>query len=303
MDLLRHPDPNSPHIIPAADGIYPNTAFMHYKQWDAASHSLIRAYDGKTPRQARYDHSIERKPTDAQRIGTAAHARVLQPDVFEGRYLRRPEGHPNSNAFKEAREALLIDNPFGEILKDEEFDACEAMAAEVRAHPLAASLVAAHTEVCIVWTEQVEVAGEAVPVRCKAMLDFWAPGLGIGDYKTARDATPQVWGKDCHNYRYDRQAGFYRRGARALGIGEDQFFFIVQDKEPVYDLHVTLMPDSVVQKGEHDAMRLLAIHVECAQAGVWPGYSRSLQPLIQPYWAERELDNFLAQDEEEEIAA
>jgi hypothetical protein len=149
-----------------------------------------------------------------------------------------------------------------------------AMAAAVRAHPVASRLLTDGTaEQVIVWREQV---GDD-PVWCRAMLD-WHPNPGrawplvIGDLKTAADASPAAFRRAVREHRYDVQEAFYRRGyARVHGVhpADVAFVFIVVQSTPP---HLVQCYQLDGWTGDQDTDTALTTWADCTRTDTWPAW-------------------------------
>jgi len=86
---------------------------------------------------------------------------------------------------------------------------------------------------------------------CRARLD-WKPNAGhiFHDYKTTgASAHPDAWVRTAYGMGADLQAGFYRRGIRAvLKIEKPEFRFVVQENTPPYALCVIALTPAGVMR-------------------------------------------------------
>ena len=130
----------------------------------------------------------------------------------------------------------------GVPLHPADWAAVAAMAAQLRAHPLAGHLFdpdrGGQAEQTYVW------ADPDTGVMCRARPD-WTPATGgrlvLVDYKTSADLpTTESFERTSWKWHYEVQAAHYLAGARALGLGEDDaaFVFVMQHKTPPYPVRV-----------------------------------------------------------------
>ena len=88
-------------LIDVEPGIYPGTPYDQYAKWNALRVSTLRfaAYSSKHLKWA-MDGRLEREETDALRLGTAIHMRLLEPDRYE---IFMPIAKPCESDWKRSR--------------------------------------------------------------------------------------------------------------------------------------------------------------------------------------------------------
>lgn len=140
------------------------------------------------------------------------------------------------------------------------------------------------------------------PVWCRAKLD-WNPRTPpvFHDYKTtAASAHPDAWQRTAYNMDADIQAGFYRRGIRALlGIENPEFRFVVQENYSPYALSVVVLTPGAIDMAERRAVAAINLWRRCMETGKWPGYPAHpcyIDPpaYAEARWIEREEREILA---------
>lgn len=177
-----------------------------------------------------------------------------------------------------------------------ELDKAAAMAASVKAHPLASRLFADGTpEVSLFWIDP------ATGVKCRARLD-WLPDslkgrrLIVPDLKTAVSAEPGEFSRNAARFGYLCQHVHYSEGIRECGIDPDPaFLFAVVEKDPP---HVV----TVGQFTEPDDLKLAAamtdrarrVFAECTATDTWPGYVEGVADLSLPTWFHYQNEEFVA---------
>ena len=175
-----------------------------------------------------------------------------------------------------------------------EWDAVEAMAAAVKAHPIAAALFATGLpEVSLFWVD------EATGVKCKARLD-WLPEkipgrrLLVGDLKTAVSAEPGEFARNAARYGYTNQADWYCDGIRATGLDDDPaFLFVVVEKDSPHVVTVGQFADDADMKlaaAMNDKAR--RIYAECTATDQWPGYVDGIADLALPNWFHYQMEEY-----------
>ena len=163
----------------------------------------------------------------------------------------------------------------------------QAMAAELRAHPLARKLLQPGdgvAEQTLVWVD------DDTGVWCRARLDWQthlAGGrLAVVDYKTCVSAEPGSISRSVDNYGYYQQDDFYRSGAITLGLDDDPaFLFVFQEKTAPYLVTVAWLRDEDREWGRLRNRKALHVYRDCKASGRWPGYADDVVPVSLPAYA------------------
>jgi len=215
-------------------------------------------------------------------FGHAAHALVLG---IGAEIVAVDATDWRTKAAKEAKEAAYAEGKVPLLAEDVEH--VEAMAAAIRAHPIAAALLNPENgkpEQALFRQDEQE------GVWLRSMLD-WLPDSGDGrmivpDYKTAISASPAEFAKAVANYRYHMQDAFYRDMVVGLGLADDvAFVFVVQEKTAPYLVTVVELDSEAVRIGRELNREAIDLYAECQSSGVWPGYSEEVELIALPAWA------------------
>lgn len=227
-------------------------------------------------------------------FGHAAHKLVLGvgPELVEIAGTGSDENAWRTNDDKAAVEAA---HAAGQIpLKPRDMATVVAMAAAIRAHPVASRLFQpgqGAAEQSAFWVD------ERFGLWRRARFD-WVPHwmtesgrLLIPDYKTTRAADEESLRRELVRLGYDMTAAWYEDAARSVGLAKDVcYLFVFQEKEPPYVVSV-MQPDVVaVKRGELRNRLAMSIYAECVESGVWPGFVDGVGLLPLPDWVESEFD-------------
>lgn len=172
-----------------------------------------------------------------------------------------------------------------------------AMAAAIQDHELAGELLsplAGGKAELSGWWQDPETG-----VWCRFRLD-WLAGhrtrFGqpiIVDYKSSTCAEPETFArKSVAEYRYDQQDAWYSDGYLALTGEQPAFLFLVQEKLPPYLISVVQLTEEDRQVGRERNRRALEVFRDCAEAGIWPGYSQDVELIAMPSWARSRGDDW-----------
>lgn len=133
-------------------------------------------------------------------------------------------------------------------------------------------------EVAIRWVENTKWGD----VHCKALID-WMPNRTplerAVDYKTTGvTAAPYWWERrQLHNLGYDIQAGFQRRGFRALGLAHScDYLWAVQENFAPFAASIVGYSDEELSKCDDDVWSMIEIFAKCLHTNDWPGYDTSV---------------------------
>lgn len=202
------------------------------------------------------------------------------------------KGDPETWATSAAKAARDEARAAGRIpLLRHDYDHVRAMAAEIRAHPLASALFdpsCGLPEQSLFWRDP------EWDITRRARLD-WLPDprgglLVIGDYKTTADASPGACMRAVGNFAYHIQRAWYCEAVRACGIDPDpQFVFVFQEKDPPYLINAVQLDAAAIQSGDIACRAACERFRDCAKAGVWPGYpfEPDITTVSLPPWKSR----------------
>jgi exodeoxyribonuclease VIII len=171
------------------------------------------------------------------------------------------------------------------ILKVDEYEHCIRASKAVKAHPVAATVLArSQKEVSITWTDA------DTGIECKARLDILADD-GIYDLKGIRSADLGALAQEVAKQRYHCQLAFYQEGVkRALGKTLPVHIIGVENAAP-HDVVVAELPEDDVYAGWETVRGWLDKVAECRKSGRWPGRYADKQALHLPQWIWSDDDN------------
>lgn len=151
-----------------------------------------------------------------------------------------------------------------DVLTEAQYALVSSMAASVRRHDLASSLLADGVAEGVLRADYCGVA-------CQIRLDWFEPHQGIVDLKTCDDLT---WFEaDARRFGYGHQVAFYRAVlAQVLGVSMPVHFIAVEKREP-YRTGVWKVSDDTLTAAQRENEAAIERLKRCGETGVWPtGY-------------------------------
>lgn len=293
FEIAVKPDEGWDAWQPEAGRIYEGLPDTVYHRTDAISkHGLDLV--ARAPAYYRYhrDHPMdESEASDAMVVGSAFDCLVLEPDIFDERYVVEPDGtdRRKRKEYAEWKEGVAQGRT---VLRSGQWDTLRAMRDATLAFPYA-GLLKGIAQPSLFWLDtQEREYSDAQPTNrlCRARMDLYSDAYSvavdlkttIGDGTRARNFTRSV-----SRYRYHVQEAFYRAGAEALGLPVEEFVFFVVEKEPPHLVNMFLLEDRWRVHGRRLWERDLQTYDECMRTDEWPGHhDDSLAPLEMPEWAE-----------------
>lgn len=217
----------------------------------------------------------------AMALGSIVHALLLgTPDVavYEGAVRRG-----------KAWEAFLDEHDGDLVATTDEKLRAERIASAVRARPDLSRLTSPelYREHAVQWTDA------ATGLACKAQLDAYDAGQGVYyEIKTARDVSPDGFGRAAYLLQYVEQCAFYLRGVVATGLtgvlpalSPCVVLVAAENSDDACDVAVYDVPESMLREADARIDRLLARVAECTASGAWPGQAPERVALTRPAWA------------------
>ena len=254
-------DPRDPAM--PEDGLYPSLSFDRYRALPAWGSSDLKTFRVGPPAMVPWRRENGSPDTDATRLGTACHARILTPDLFDATYAFKPEGMTFSS--KEGR--AWRDEQAGKvILTAKEAAVVEAVdnAVEDNERAWASIVGASHREASIIWTDP--DTGEV----CKARPD-WYDADYVYDLKVSRHAGPALAYR-AYAEGWMHQSAHYRHGLRTLGIGARLGArLVVVNPKPPHLVYTVTVKDSALDVLTLENVNNLGRMRECRLANDWPG--------------------------------
>ena len=222
-----------------------------------------------------------RKETPAMFMGTAVHARLLEPESFANDYVVASEDDKRSKAYKEFEAA----NSGKLILTKSQAESIEGVADSVASHASASTLLrAGHVEHSIIWQD--EETGIWLKIRPDCLCTDFDSGICL-DVKKTVDASHTAFVRACVTYDYDLQAAVYLEGLRQTFQRDFDFVFLAVEDAPPYGRALYGVPAEMLDRGQRRFRQAMALLKSCQDTGMWPSYQPAgdYELLEWPRWA------------------
>jgi len=220
---------------------------------------------------AHYQHwkNNPREETKALRLGKAAHAAFLTPDIWATTYHSLPKLDLRRTADKELKEAIMGTMKPGDVLlaEDEYELATEIAFAATR---LTDNLIHRNGA----WVERV-LQGKDKSTPLKGIPDLIDAEGWIYDLKTTDDASERAALRTILNYGYHLQAAHYIRLAHCNRSDIRGFRLVMIEKDAPHIGAIYQIDGDLLDLGRKETDRAYSLYDRCVASGEWPGYSET----------------------------
>ena len=290
------------------DGLHAEVPAEEYHDLDRCSNSRLSLLQ-RSPAHAKEAMDNPKPTTKAQRIGTATHTAILEPDLLDdtvavagqcagitnsgsrcsrtGKVRRAGKWYCGTHDPGEEEAGSAYD---GIVVSEEQRERITGMVEAVCAHPAAWDLLFRGDSEMTALFDHSHInkeTGEVYDLPCKARIDHITEGTdALVDLKTTRDASKESFQKDVWRNGYFRQLAFYHYALDQCAAGPVADSYIVAvEKKPPHAVAVYQLTDTTLKAGWRQLEDLLARYAKCERTNDWPAYSDEAQELELPHWA------------------
>jgi exodeoxyribonuclease VIII len=252
---------------------------MTYQENPAVNPSSLKILYKESPAHYRWALTHPREESDAMRIGTAFHTRVLEPHLFNERYVVKPAGMKFSTkdgmAWRaDAEAAGMI------ILTETESVAIEGMAASLLSSPQARKYLAnGAIETPLYWTDP------ETGIECKGRPDLVTESGLLVDLKKARSINQRRFGAQAMDLGYIFSMAMYHDALELRGQLVCEVVFAAVEGTGPFDCGFYRMTDEHINLGRDQYSEALQILKRCRDEDYWPGQVPDVTDLTLPAWA------------------
>ena len=240
--------------------------------------------------------------TNAMRLGSGAHALLLEPEVFEARFCVMPDFHLSELNLREAKSkgealedrrteskatkfykrevaAFVAEYPDKTILTQEQYDQCLYAIESIWDRPKMRELVESSAK-------EVTVYGTILGVECKGRLDL-LNHTTIADLKTTPNVHKKAFGRIFSNLNYAFKLAFYRELVRQNWNGVLEVQLITQELTGDFDNALVPVPAIVLDNAWAKVVEVMTEYKRCLETNRWPGVDKGKDyyELDVPNWA------------------
>lgn len=225
----------------------------------------------------------KKEPTDAMRLGTLIHMRLLEPEKYRELVVVTPEDAPDRRS-RNWWSAFEAEHEGKEIVTNEGASRIESIARSVLSKRWARSLLngAGQPEFDVFWTD----AETGLP--CKILVDWFRP-ICCFDLKTTADASPAAFSRSAANLGYFRKKHHYLAGIQAFTDQETPLLHVAVCTAPPYAAGAYNLVDNSwdgTSNGHAQWRRALEQIAECYATGDWSDpWEREVIDLAAPAFA------------------
>lgn len=232
------------------------------------------------------------EPTDAMKLGTLVHLRLLEPATYSQRVSVMPDMTPDGDPWNMRKpshrdawaklEAEVAGSGITLIEKPQR-EQIEAIAESVLGNWHARRLLErdGQPEYSIFWTDK----ETGLPLKCR--VDWWST-LPL-DLKTTCDPSPEAFSRQCAQLGYDRKRAHYLAGI-AAHVGESlPLVHLAVGTQPYYPCCPYDLDDTDANgksRGQRQWRQTLRDLAACLESGDWAEpYEKQIVSLRLPNWA------------------
>lgn len=235
---------------------------------------------------ARHHHPSrpKRKQTGPQEDGHIAHCAVLEPDEFTNRYVIGPDVNRNTKAWKEFCQV----HGDKTVIKVEQYNRAMIQRDNAWAIPEVAKALSSGNPEVSAYAIDPET-GVLCRVRPDWVHDVDDSNVILLDAKTYTNAEPWEFRNQIARMNYHRQAAYYSDIYKhASGKNVIAFIFLSIEMPWPHACSASMLDDRSLLSGLLQYQRALKLYAECKAKDEWPGYSKNIEIVSLPEWAQEE---------------
>lgn len=268
-------------MYPYHDTALPANEYHAMSEWSQSQLKIVL----ENPEKLRWRENNEVTTTGSQSLGTLIHAAVLEPDVFEKRYIIKPDDINRRGAANQA----IYDRFFWEakqngqdVVTAADYETALACADKIRNHREASDLLLGD------GPTEISLFDEINGLSCRGRPDKYHVKSGyLVDLKTTGDgnASESQWPREIIRWRYDMQAVMYLSlWHRCFGVQPKGFKHVVVETVAPYSIAIYELSRTWLEVGKVLLSEAIEIAKRCESSGVWPSYAMLHEPLECPPW-------------------
>lgn len=252
-----------------------------YRAAEGVSSTTLKIFGTRSPYHAMDALKNPPEPTPAMVMGSAIHARILEPDTFTSLYACAPVCDRRTKEGKEIFAKFSEESKGKTVLTNEDYATVCLIGDRVLGdETMRRELSGGQAEGSAFWTDK----NTGVKAKCRP--DYYRHhDRVIIDVKTTENAAADEFARVMANLKYHWQAQHYIRGIEAVTEAPIfSFKFLVVEKKPPYAYALYTLHHSALDKAEEDLQHIMTKYQACQELNEWPSYPNTGE-LYLPTWA------------------
>ncbi len=269
-------------------GLHPQASEGEYRLWPAANYSALKEFR-YTPAHVYQYLADPPASTPPMELGTALHTAILEPEMFDERYVRGAAGNLTRKGPRDENNAIKAEHADKTLIRDADWPKIVAMRDEVWRHPRAQEVLGGdgYNECAYLWEDP------GTGLACKARVDRIGMSREgwpvVVDYKTFGEKGGRLTQHAIESVIFDRlyhiQAAHYLNGLNAISAFQRRYALLFQEKEAPFAVRMVEIDFAALELGKRQVARWLAQFKQCHDSGEWPGWSGDFDPMGVPAYA------------------
>ena len=224
------------------------------------------------------DGDFVQSETKSMRLGTLLHAKVLEPDSFDDRFIINPNVDRRTKEGKARWDAFVTEIGTRTIIDVEELLVAARMANALLGHGSVSG-----------WLLQDGLIEKRIDfhwlgVDCRAKPDYFNEHVCL-DVKTCVDPSPEGFQRSVFKYGYHRQAAFYSIAISEVYGWRPTFLFACVGNSDPYDVACYQLSRESIEQGQSEIEELLREYKTRKDLNRWlPAWSSGLCVIEKPRW-------------------
>ncbi|NRA68747.1 MAG: PD-(D/E)XK nuclease-like domain-containing protein [Pseudobacteriovorax sp.] len=220
-------------------------------------------------------------PTSAQNLGIMIHEMLLEPHLFETKYICGPEG---SNRTHKAFKELVRENEDKQVLPYAEWQKLHTIKDSALSQRSSKLLLEyeGQNEVSCYWKDERTGRG----LKCRPDRLIGDRSLVV-DLKTTEDASYDKFTRKAADFGYHRSVALTTRGLKELTGDDYTYLFLVVETKPPFNVATFKYEFDDIVLGNDEINLAISLYDEAVKTGFWPGYGSGIQTLTLPPWKKR----------------
>lgn len=238
---------------------------------------------------SRWIHGYRSESTDSTEWGDLIDCLVTDRGRFKERYAVKPETYTNEkgevkpwSGNANVCKAWLEERKHMTPIKSEELGDAERAILRLKKDPIIAEFLSCSAKQVMVTAEYHDLATKLV-IPVKILVDLVPDashklyGQSLGDFKTARDASPRKWQSVVGQYGYHVQGAMYLDVFMAARPEQDRLEFrhIISESASPYEPARRWMDMELITEGRKVYREALANYCQCLSTNIWPSWDDS----------------------------